>query len=176
LTAGSAANYIVAYEKFSGNYLLINTDLLSSTNVQFIDVIKQTYALSAYNDFWGWGLVLPDAFDATIFNHYYDFYAYVATPAGDVVNSIINWSDDLNTITRSQSSNASWTAKNGTMEKLLQQSLLQGLTIFSNITGQSAAYIIPPTPVATGTLLLLDDSTTTLTLDDSSTSLVLDDA
>jgi hypothetical protein len=135
LTAGSAANYIVAYEKFSGNYLLINTDLLSSANVQFIDAVKQTYALSAYNDFWGWGLVLPDAFDATIFNHYYDFYAYVATPAGGVVNSIINWSDDLNTITRTQSSYAAWTAKNGTMEKLLQQSLLQGLTIFSSITG-----------------------------------------
>ena len=175
LTAGSAAKHIVAYEKFSGNYLLINTDLLSSANVQFIDDVKQTYALSAYNDFWGWGLVLPDAFDARIFNHYYDFYAYVATPAGDVVNSIINWSDDLNTIIRTQSSYAAWTAKNGTMEKLLQQSLLQGLTIFSSITGQSAAYIAPPVPFA-GTLLLLDDSATTLTLDDASTSLVLDDA
>lgn len=174
LTAGSAAGHIVAYEKFSGKYLLINTDLLSSANVQFIDANKQTYALSAYNDFWGWGLVLPDAFDATIFDHYYDFYAYVATPAGNVVNSIINWYDNLNTITRTQSSYASWTAKNGTMEKLLQQSLLQGLTIFSTITGQSAAYIAPI--VATGTLLLLDDSATTLVLDDSLTGLVLDDA
>lgn len=176
LTAGSAAGHIVAYEKFSGKYLLINTDLLSSANIEFIDAAKQTYALSAYNDYWGWGLVLPNAFDATIFNHYYDFYAYDATAAGDVVNSIINWSDNLNTITRTQSSYAAWTAKNGTMEKLLQQSLLQGLTIFSNITGQSAAYIAPPAPIVTGTLLLLDDSATTLTLDDSSTSLVLDDA
>lgn len=172
LTAGSAAGYIVAYEKFSGKYLRINTDLLSSANVQFINAAKQTYALSAYNDFWGWGLVLPDAFDATIFNHYYDFYEYDATAAGNIVNSIINWSDDLNTITRSQSSYASWAAKNGTMEKLLQQSLLQGLTVFSNITGQSAASV----PPAYCTELTLDDSITTLTLDDSITSLVLDDA
>jgi hypothetical protein len=145
---------------------------LSSANIKFTNAAKQTYALSAYNDHWGWGLVLPDAFDATIFNHYYDFYTYDATAAGDVVNSIINWSDDLNTITRSQSSYASWATKNGTMEKLLQQSLLQGLTVFSNITGQSAANVSPDYC----TELTLDDLLTTLTLDDSITSLVLDDA
>jgi len=135
LTAGSGAGYIVAYEKFSGNYKLINTDLLSSMYIRFIDANKQTYALSAYNNFWGWGLVIPDEFDATIFDHYYDFYEYIATSQGSILNSIVNWDDDVNTITRSQSSHDAWAGANGTMEKLLRQSLLQGLTIFGAITG-----------------------------------------
>lgn len=175
LTAGSGAGYIVAYEKFSGNYKLINTDLLSSVHIEFIDANKQTYALSAYNDFWGWGLVLPNNFEPQMFDKYYNFYEYVATPQGSIVNSIINWNDGINTISRSQSSYDAWSGSNGTMEKLLQQALFNGLTLFTIITGQSASYI-PLPPVAAGTLLWLDDSSTTLVLDDGTTGLALDDA
>lgn len=138
LTAGSGAGHIVAYEKFSGNYKLINTDLLSSMHIRFIDTNKQTYALSAYNNFWGWGLVIPDEFDATIFDHYYDFYEYIATPQGSILNSIINWNDDVNTISRSQSSHDAWAGSNGTMEKLLRQAIFSGLSLFVVTTGQNA--------------------------------------
>lgn len=175
LTAGSAAGYIVAYEKFSGDYKLINTDLLSSTHIEFIDASKQTYALSAYNNFWGWGLVLPNNFEPQMFSKYYDFYEYIATPQGSIVNSTINWNDSINTISRTQSSYDAWSGSNGTMEKLLQQVIFNGLSLFSTVTGQSASYI-PIPPVATGTLLWMDDSTTTLVLDDGATGLALDDA
>lgn len=170
LTAGSAAGTIVAYERFSGNYKLINTDILSSTHINFIDAAKQTYALSAYNNFWGWGLVLPLTFDATTFDQYYYFYKHIPTPAGDILNSIINWSDPLTTISRTQSSYNTWSTSNGLMEKLIQQALYNGLALFTNVSGQSAAYI----PPSLQTLLQLDEMLTTLSLDDCSTELSLD--
>ena len=50
---------IVAYEKFSEKYTLLNTNLISSYGFRYIgDTL--TYNLSDYTDSWGWGLILPD--------------------------------------------------------------------------------------------------------------------
>lgn len=59
LQTGDKAKPIVAYEKFSGKYTLLNTNLLSCYNFRYLHPETNTYALSDYNDYWGWGLVLP---------------------------------------------------------------------------------------------------------------------
>jgi len=59
LQTGDKAKPIVAYEKFSGTYTLLNTNLLSCYNFRYLHPETNTYALSDYNDYWGWGLLLP---------------------------------------------------------------------------------------------------------------------
>lgn len=66
----SAGVPIVALEKFSNTYVLLNTqqpvESLSAT----------TYKLSSYNLNWGWPLVLPDIFTFEDFDKYYIFFEY----------------------------------------------------------------------------------------------------
>jgi PKD repeat protein len=168
LTAGSASQSIVAYEKFSNTYRLINTDALSSSNLQFIDANKQTYALSAYNNYWGWGLILPADFAAADFDKYYLFYKYNNVAQGTILDNIINWDDANTTINRASSSYNDWSKDNGTMQLLLANALFAGLNLFSTISGASAQ-LIPTTLYE----LFLDDSSTVLTLDDNASILQL---
>ncbi len=49
---------IVAYEKFSEKYTLLNTNLVSSYDFRYVDESTRTYYLSDYKDSWGWGLIL----------------------------------------------------------------------------------------------------------------------
>ena len=51
---------IVAYEKFSEKYKVINTNLLSAYDMRFRDTTTKSFPLSDYQDAWGWGLILPD--------------------------------------------------------------------------------------------------------------------
>jgi hypothetical protein len=169
LTAGSAAQDIVAYEKFSNTYRRINTDALSSSNLQFTNDVKQTYALSSYNNFWGWGLVLPADFTAADFDKYYLFYEYIDAKQGTVIDNIINWNDYNTTIISSNSGYNEWSKDNGTMQLLLANVLFAGLNLFSAASGTSAQEIA----AALLYELLLDDSSTTLLLDDGEATLQL---
>lgn len=159
LTAGSATKPIVAYEKFSNTYRLINTDALSSSNLQFIDANKQTYALSAYNNNWGWGLILPSDFVAADFNKYYLFYNYNAATQNEIIDNIINWSDANTTIFRTNSSYAAWSQDNGTIQTIIANALFSGLNLFTTISGTSANQIALPVYGLT-----LDDNNTFLLL------------
>jgi hypothetical protein len=163
LTAGSATKPIVAYEKFSNTYRLINTDALSSSNLQFIDANNQTYALSSYNSAWGWGLILPADFTASDFSKYYLFYDYNAATQNQMIDNIINWSDANTTISKSNSSYAAWSQDNGIIQTMIANALFSGLNLFTTISGTSAQEI-PSALYA----LTLDDSNTFLLLDDAS--------
>lgn len=138
LTAGSATKPIVAYEKFSNTYRLINTDALSSSNLQFIDATKQTYALSSYNNAWGWGLILPADFAAADFSKYYLFYDYNAATQNQVIDNIINWNDANTTISKTNSSYAAWSQDNGTVQTILANALFSGLNLFTVVSSTSA--------------------------------------
>jgi len=59
LSTGSNSKKIVAYEKFSETYSLLDTNILSAKEFRYLDRNTQTYALSDYNNTWGWKLVLP---------------------------------------------------------------------------------------------------------------------
>jgi len=59
LQTGDDAKPIVAYEKFSNIYTLLDTNLLSCYDFRYLHPETNTYALSDYNKYWGWGLVIP---------------------------------------------------------------------------------------------------------------------
>lgn len=59
LQTGENAKPIVAHEKFSDTYTLLNTNLLSCHKFRYLYPETNTYALSDYSKFWGWGLVVP---------------------------------------------------------------------------------------------------------------------
>lgn len=60
LTAGEGTSYIIAKEIFSNSYKMLNTNILSSSQVRYIDKTTKTYNLSDYKTGWGWGLILPE--------------------------------------------------------------------------------------------------------------------
>jgi hypothetical protein len=74
---------IVAYEKFSKDYSILNTyQPLSSTG-------SFTYPLSAYTEDWGWNLVLPDAYDIQEILKFYEFYEYIPGEEGNIVGNVV---------------------------------------------------------------------------------------
>ena len=126
----SGGKDIVAYEKFSGNYTQLNSyqplslsGTLSAVQTilppvgigGFGQIIPQvvTYSLSAYNENWGWPLVLPeslytsqtglDGLSAVQVTNlsalsagmdvFYTFYQYICGGNNTITNGIIDWSN-----------------------------------------------------------------------------------
>ena len=127
LSAGAASASIVAYEKFSNTYSLLNTNLLSSTNVHIWP--NNTYPLSSYNANWGWGLVLPDNFTITDINQLYTFYTYASTYENSQIEGIINWADSLNTISESNYTKTYWESA---IQSMLTYEFTKGLNLFTS--------------------------------------------
>lgn len=168
LTAGEHTQPIVAYEKFSNTFRLIHTDALSSQYLIFTDPNKQTYPLSAYNDYWGWGLILPESFDPAIFDHYYLFYDYIPGYEGTILDSIINWNDNNTTISRSMSSYSNWSSDNGIMQTVIANTLYRGLSLFSPVVDQYLPLQL------LNNAMFLDDNSTVITLDDNISTLLFE--
>lgn len=79
----SAGTPIVALEKFSGDYILLNTE-------QPVEHVGNTsYPLSAYDFDWGWPLVLPDDYTYDNLVEYYIFFEYVDQIDGTIYNNTI---------------------------------------------------------------------------------------
>jgi len=82
---------IVALEKFSNNYSLLNT----YQPICAVDALQ--YKLSEFNNDWGWPLVLPNNFISTDLSKFYTFYEYTSGFEGTIYDGILNYSDILNT-------------------------------------------------------------------------------
>jgi hypothetical protein len=79
----SAGIPIVALEKFSNEYTLLNTrQPIEETGTDF-------YKLSGYNSDWGWGLVLPSEFEYKDMEKYYLFFEYVSGYENTVYDNTI---------------------------------------------------------------------------------------
>ena len=125
---GGVDGHIVAYEKFSENYNLINTNLPYATYIPYIDSSNQLYALSSYDHRWGWGLVLPDNYTAHDLSKYYIFYRYRAGADNSQIEGIINWNDPTTTIPEYILTNEQW---GSIIENMLTHTLAEGLEILS---------------------------------------------
>ena len=126
LTAGSASKPIVAYEKYSEQYTLLNTDIPSSSNAHFINSTLMTYPMSAFNKWWGWELVLPNTFTINDIQKYYKFYEYVESADDTQLEGVINWSDPLTTINEELSSVESW---NNIRDSMLSYALVNAMIL-----------------------------------------------
>ena len=117
---------IVAYEKFSGNYTLINAECINGYAPGY------TLPLSSYSYDWGWGLVVPETLTGIKVKDYYDFYRFNNVSDGKYLNSIINWDDPYTTLTQGQSSFGEWSVDDGIMQTLISYELSQGLNLFTS--------------------------------------------
>ena len=115
---------IVAKEKFSGIFTLINTNLIVNTSNTDIETLNEIYPgiesidgnyiypLKNYrNDIstnlsglgWGWNLILPSTDDYKLSN-YYEFYEYIPNELSatysttNLVNNIIDWNNPDNNV------------------------------------------------------------------------------
>ena len=60
LEFGEGSTKIIAYEKFSENYTLLDTNLLSTNDFRYNLDTTNTYSLSDYDSSWGWNLIVPN--------------------------------------------------------------------------------------------------------------------
>lgn len=89
----SSTTNLVAYEKFSRTYKLLNTyqPLCASTPPSSV-----YYKLSDYNSTWGWPLLIPVNGGASDLTTYYDFYEFNNVYADNIVGGVLNF--DLTTV------------------------------------------------------------------------------
>jgi hypothetical protein len=121
ITAGQG---LAAYERFGNIIKVINTyQPVSAVN-------SNTYAISAYNDSWGWGLVLPDTGYGVKIKDYYTFYNHISTIEGSIKDSIINFDDTNTTISHTTSSYNDWSQQDGIIANLISNQLYKGLDLF----------------------------------------------
>jgi hypothetical protein len=126
-TVLTAGNNIVAFEKFSENYSLLNTSLSVASNyMTYIDPINRTFALSGLNYNWGWNLSLPEVLNTSFIPRYYSFYEYLTGYDNTQTEGVINWSDEQTTISENVVSKEDWdTVK----ENIINYALAKGLGI-----------------------------------------------
>lgn len=125
-TVLTAGNDIILYEKFSENYRVVSTNLLSSSYVNFIDPVNKTYHLSSYSPKWGWGLVLPNTYINEHIPRYYRFYEYIPKYNNTQTEGIINWYSQYTTVNENISSISEW---NMVKQNMLVYALAKGLDI-----------------------------------------------
>lgn len=118
----SAATPIVALEKFSNDYTLLNT-------YQPISSVGSTsYKLSTYSSDWGWPLVLPTIFDFSDIEKYYLFFEYNDQYDGTILDGIIDFENPLTTISIS-STNIDLNQNNGIFDNIILDTLYQSLSL-----------------------------------------------
>ena len=142
----SSNKNIIAHEKFSNEFHLINTNLIVNLENTPISVLNTIYnELSTNNDGifmyplsnikidtnntisgygWGWNLVVPNSESISTF---YDFYEYVDYRPSENVGNIIDWDNKYNNISKNNvSSLEKW---ENTKEKYILQNLYKNILI-----------------------------------------------
>jgi hypothetical protein len=113
---------IVALEKFSNGYSLLNT----YQPICAVDTLQ--YKLSEFNSDWGWPLVLPESFTSTDLSKFYTFYEYTSGVEGTVYDGIINYADVLNTFDTSTAL-SSFKGDNNIEDIAIRNALFSSLSI-----------------------------------------------
>ena len=129
LETGTNSKNILAYEKFSNQYKLVNTNILSATDVGYTS--HNAYPLSAYNRSWGWGLVMPNNITGIDINKYYQFYDFIDTIEGSYLQKFIDFDNANNTYLNSLTSYNQYIDKWGVAEKVISHNLYTNLGLIS---------------------------------------------
>lgn len=102
-------NHIVAHEKFSNRYTLLNTHqpLAPGTTLNTVLILTEgdigilteselglltetTYNIIDYNESWGWPLILPSGFIQSDIPLFYDFYEYNDIYANNYIGGVLD--------------------------------------------------------------------------------------
>lgn len=128
---------IVAFEKFSEKYKLINQTIVPETN-GIVPRLGKPYPLSCVNYNWGWGLVTGNKSQSGLdIKPYYSFFNYKPTDLNQMVDGVIDFDNKLTSITPTLSSYQDWVKFGGIMDNILARSMYNGLDMFNNITGKN---------------------------------------
>jgi len=152
LSGGDNFKPIVAYEKFSQRYYMLNTDPTSGYDFRYLGS-NRTFEISSYNIDWGWSLVLPDGvgdftymldisgnnlvlennfrilnedrgLETSQISKYYTFFQYIST----VNNSnIFAFYDDANL--NSNSDISSLSAINNSIDEIILKDIYSGTNL-----------------------------------------------
>jgi hypothetical protein len=120
ITAGTP---IVALEKFSGSYTILNT------YQPLCAVLSDVYMLSSYTSDWGWPLVLPVGFVYTDFPKYYQFFEYLSGYNNANTNFVIDFGNSGTTIL-STASRSDLFDRDGIFENMIANTLYDSLSLF----------------------------------------------
>ena len=152
LSGGDNFKPIVAFEKFSQRYYMLNTDPTSGFDFRYLGTNK-TYQISSYNINWGWGLVLPDGIgdftymldisgnnlvlendfrilnedrglDTNDISKYYTFFEYISTFNN---SNIFAFYDDANV--NSTSDVSSLSAINNSIDEIILKDIYSGTNL-----------------------------------------------
>jgi len=129
LETGVESKNILAYEKFSNQYKLVNTNILSATDIGYTS--HNTYPLSAYNRSWGWGLIMPNTITGIDINKYYEFYDFIDTVEGSYLQKFIDFDNPNNTYLTNLTSYDQYIDKWGIAEKVISHNLYTNLGLIS---------------------------------------------
>ncbi|GEM_PF-2587581 len=129
LETGVGSKNILAYEKFSEQYKLLNTNILSATDIGYTS--DNMYPLSAYNPSWGWGLIMPTSITSADINKYYVFYDFIDTIEGSYLQKFIDFDNVNNTYLTSLTSYDQYIDKWGIAEKVISHNLYTNLGLIS---------------------------------------------
>jgi len=124
---------VVAYERFSGIYSLVNTNTITSSILTITDTITG-YPLSAYTSSWGWPLVIPNTVTGSAISEYYEFYEYISNNNNTFYDYIIDWYNPMTTLTPQNSSYTDWSVDDGIIQNMLSYELTKGFRLFTSAT------------------------------------------
>jgi|TARA_R110002110_G_scaffold229884_1_gene445440 hypothetical protein len=118
----SSGTDIVALEKFSNTYTLLNSQQpLSATGAS-------VFPLSGYSSDWGWPLVLPTTFDFIDIEKYYLFFDYNNVIDGNVIGGVIDFENPKTTIDSTTALSA-LDSVNGIYDNMILDTLYQSLEL-----------------------------------------------
>jgi hypothetical protein len=119
----TAGTDIVALEKFSGTYSLLNS------YQPVCAVSAYQYPLSSYSGDWGWPLVLPANFTYSDIDTFYNFYTFNNTIDGTILNSVIDFANPQTNI-EFNTPLSTFNAPNGVLETIITNTLYSSLSLF----------------------------------------------
>lgn len=131
LHTGDASKYILTYEKFSENYTLVNTNILSAANVDYQP--GNSYALSSWNDTWGWGLIVPPNATGSDILDFYEFYDYDNTVDGTIIEDFIDYNNSNCTYLQAVTAYGQVMDRDGIADSLLQYNLYTNCGLISGL-------------------------------------------
>jgi PKD repeat protein len=140
----SENKHIVAYEKFSKSYTLLNTfqplkgiyytsleresgnslELITENNEDIF--VEGMYFIKDYDRTWGWPLVLPSDYTVGDLSKYYIFYEFVDKKAEGIIGGIIDF--DISTVQNNATYDELYKA-GGVFENLIANTLYLSLSL-----------------------------------------------
>jgi hypothetical protein len=137
----TAGHDLVALEKYSDTFKKLNT-YLPLSSISLSGAYVSQYPLSAYDDSWGWNLILNEGFTPEDIDKYYIFFNHEQY-LNDIDESVINFKDGNTTIEPTFSSYTEWKRDNGTIDNILYYDLAVGLNLIDKLSDDTSFNSLP---------------------------------